>query len=167
VTRFPPEPNGYLHIGHAKSIITNFSLAQKLPGAHCNLRFDDTNPANEDTEFVTSIQEDVRWLGFDWGDHRYFASDYFQQLYDMAEKLIVAGKAYVDSQSLEAIRDGRGSFHVAGVASPFRDRSVDENLASSVACARASSTRAPTCCAPRSTWPARTSSCATRSCTAS
>ena len=129
VTRFPPEPNGYLHIGHAKSIITNFSLAQKLPGAHCNLRFDDTNPANEDTEFVTSIQEDVRWLGFEWGDHCYFASDYFQQLYDMAEKLIVAGKAYVDSQSLEAIRDGRGSFHQAGVASPFRDRSVDENLA--------------------------------------
>jgi glutaminyl-tRNA synthetase len=128
VTRFPPEPNGYLHIGHAKAIVTNFSLAKKLPTAHCNLRFDDTNPVKEETEFVESIQEDIRWLGFDWGEHGYFASDYFQQLYEMAVRLIKDGKAYVDSQSLEAIREGRGNFHNPGTDSPFRGRSVDQNL---------------------------------------
>ena len=128
VTRFPPEPNGYLHIGHAKSICTNFGLADALPGARCHLRFDDTNPATEDTEYVESIQADVRWLGFDWGEHLYFASDYFEQLYTMAEQLIRDGKAYVDSQSLDAIRDGRGNFHEPGTESPYRDRSVEENL---------------------------------------
>ena len=128
VTRFPPEPNGYLHIGHAKSICTNFGLSERLPGARCHLRFDDTNPTTEDTEFVESIQADVRWLGFDWGENLFFASDYFERLYEMAEKLIRDGKAYVDSQSLDEIREGRGNFHKPGVPSPHRDRSVDENL---------------------------------------
>src|ERR1700722_1521044 len=97
-TRFPPEPNGYLHIGHAKSICLNFGIAQAVPGATCNLRFDDTNPSTEEDEFVRSIQADVRWLGFDWGSHLYFASDYFEKLYAIAEKLVGDGKAYVDSQ---------------------------------------------------------------------
>src|SRR5271169_3502266 len=100
VTRFPPEPNGYLHIGHAKSIATNFGLAAKFGGT-CNLRFDDTNPEAEDVEYVESIEEDVRWLGFDWHGRKYFASDYFEKLYDLAVTLIKAGKAYVDSRSLE------------------------------------------------------------------
>jgi glutaminyl-tRNA synthetase len=128
MTRFPPEPNGYLHIGHAKSICLNFGIAQELPGGVCNLRFDDTNPSTEEDEFVRSIQEDVRWLGFDWGDRLYFASDYFDKLYGFAEKLIEAGKAYVDSQTLEEIREGRGSFYKPGRVSPYRDRSVAENL---------------------------------------
>jgi glutaminyl-tRNA synthetase len=128
MTRFPPEPNGYLHIGHAKSICLNFGIAAALPGADCNLRFDDTNPSTEEDEFVRSIQEDVRWLGFDWADRMYFASDYFERLYDIAERLIVAGDAYVDSQSVEEMRDGRGSFYKPGRVSPYRDRSVTENL---------------------------------------
>jgi glutaminyl-tRNA synthetase len=127
-TRFPPEPNGYLHIGHAKSICLNFGIAQAIPGATCNLRFDDTNPSTEEDEFVRSIQEDVRWLGFDWGTHLYFASDYFEKLYAIAEQLVKDGKAYVDSQSIEEMRAGRGSFYQAGHVSPFRDRTVDENL---------------------------------------
>ena len=127
-TRFPPEPNGYLHIGHAKSICLNFGIAQTVPGATCNLRFDDTNPSTEEDEFVRSIQADVRWLGFDWGRHLYFASDYFEKLYAIAEKLVTGGKAYVDSQSLEEMRAGRGSFYQTGQVSPFRDRSVAENL---------------------------------------
>jgi glutaminyl-tRNA synthetase len=127
-TRFPPEPNGYLHIGHAKSICLNFGIAQTIPGATCNLRFDDTNPSTEEDEFVRSIQEDVRWLGFDWGTHLYFASDYFEKLYAIAEQLVKDGKAYVDSQSIEEMRAGRGSFYQAGHVSPFRDRTVDENL---------------------------------------
>src|SRR5580700_6876950 len=110
VTRFPPEPNGYLHIGHAKSICLNFGIANRFPGAVCNLRFDDTNPATEDDEYVRSIQADVRWLGFDWADRLYFASDYFERLYAIARKLIEAGKAYVDSQTLDEIRAGRGNF---------------------------------------------------------
>ncbi len=128
VTRFPPEPNGYLHIGHAKSICLNFGIAQAIPGAACNLRFDDTNPSTEEDEFVRSIQEDVRWLGFDWGTRKYFASDYFDRLYEIATELVTAGKAYVDSQSLEEIREGRGSFYKPGIVSPYRDRTVAENL---------------------------------------
>jgi glutaminyl-tRNA synthetase len=127
-TRFPPEPNGYLHIGHAKSICLNFGIAQAVPGATCNLRFDDTNPSVEDDEFVNSIQEDVRWLGFDWASRLYFASDYFDALYAIAEKLVSEGKAYVDSQTLEEMRAGRGSFYETGRLSPYRDRRVAENL---------------------------------------
>jgi len=126
-TRFPPEPNGYLHIGHAKSCCLNFGLAREYGGV-CHLRFDDTNPETEDMKYVESIQEDVRWLGFDWGEHLYFASDYFEQLYDYAEKLIRDGKAYVDSLSEEEIRQYRGTVTVPGRPSPYRDRRVEENL---------------------------------------
>ena len=128
VTRFPPEPNGYLHIGHAKSICLNFTTAELAEAGRCHLRFDDTNPEAEDTEYVESIREDVRWLGFDWGSHEYFASDYFERLYECAVDLIQRGLAYVDSQSLEEIREGRGDFYKPGVNSPFRDRSADESL---------------------------------------
>src|SRR6185369_14297545 len=107
-TRFPPEPNGYLHIGHAKSICLNFGIANDF-GGHCNLRFDDTNPVTEDTEYVESIQDDVRWLGFTWNDRLYYASDYFEKLYDCAERLISDGRAYVDSQSADEIRTRRGT----------------------------------------------------------
>jgi glutaminyl-tRNA synthetase len=126
-TRFPPEPNGYLHIGHAKSICLNFGVAQEFQGI-CNLRFDDTNPAKEDVEYVDAIQADVRWLGFSWDDRLYFASDYFQKLYDYANDLIRSGKAYVDSLSADEIRDYRGTLTEPGRNSPFRDRSVEENL---------------------------------------
>jgi glutaminyl-tRNA synthetase len=125
-TRFPPEPNGFLHIGHAKSICLNFGIAQEF-GGRCNLRFDDTNPTTEDVRYVESIRDDVRWLGFAWDEER-FASDYFERLYQIAEALVIAGKAYVDSQSEEAIRAGRGTVTVPGAASPFRDRPVEENL---------------------------------------
>jgi glutaminyl-tRNA synthetase len=128
VTRFPPEPNGYLHIGHAKSICLNFTTAELSGQGRCHLRFDDTNPEAEDTEYVESIREDVRWLGFDWGSHEYFASDYFERLYDCAVDLVKRGFAYVDSQSPEEIREGRGDFYRPGVNGPFRDRSVEENL---------------------------------------
>ncbi len=128
LTRFPPEPNGYLHIGHAKSICLNFGVAALHPDGRCNLRFDDTNPVAEDEEFVEAIQEDVRWLGFQWNGEVKFASDYFEQLYEWAEKLIREGKAYVDSQSLEQIRENRGNFYKPGIPSPDRDRSVEENL---------------------------------------
>ena len=127
MTRFPPEPNGYLHLGHAKSICLNFGIADRVPGAVCNLRFDDTNPSTEEDEYVRAIQADVRWLGFDWGTRLYFASDYFPRLYELALQLIDAGKAYVDSQSLEEIREGRGNFYKPGRVSPSRDRSVAEN----------------------------------------
>ncbi|MEX2271547.1 MAG: glutamine--tRNA ligase/YqeY domain fusion protein [Vicinamibacterales bacterium] len=125
-TRFPPEPNGYLHIGHAKSICLNFGIAQEFGGI-CNLRFDDTNPVKEDVEYVESIQDDVRWLGFEW-DNKFFASDYFERLYDCAEQLIRDGKAYVDSQSADEIREGRGTLTAPGLESPHRTRSVEENL---------------------------------------
>jgi glutaminyl-tRNA synthetase len=125
-TRFPPEPNGYLHIGHAKSICLNFGIAEKYGGV-INLRFDDTNPVTEDIEFVESIQADIKWLGFSW-TNLFFASDYFEQLYQWAEELIEKGKAYVDSRSLEEIRESRGNFHKKGVESPFRNRSAAENL---------------------------------------
>ena len=127
VTRFPPEPNGYLHLGHAKSITLNFTTAADH-GGQCNLRFDDTNPETEETEFVEAIQEDIRWLGFDWGEHLYFASDYFEQLHAWAVRLIEKGLAYVDSQSTEEIREKRGNYYKPGIASPYRDRSVEENL---------------------------------------
>ena len=126
LTRFPPEPNGYLHIGHAKSICLNFGLAKKF-GGKTNLRFDDTNPVKEDTEYVDSIMEDVRWLGFEWADVHY-ASDYFDQLYAWAVELIKKGLAYVDDQSLEEIRQNRGTVQTPGKPSPWRDRSVEENL---------------------------------------
>ena len=125
-TRFPPEPNGYLHIGHAKSICLNFGLAERY-GGKCNLRFDDTNPVKEDTEDVDSIKEDIKWLGFNWAVERY-ASDYFDQLYDWAILLIKKGKAYVDDQTQEEIRAGRGTVQQAGTESPWRNRSVEENL---------------------------------------
>ena len=127
VTRFPPEPNGYLHLGHAKSICLNFGIAEEF-GGRCHLRFDDTNPAKEEQEFIDAIQRDVRWLGFDWGEHLHFASDYFEQLYGWAQELIRAGKAYVDDQSPDEIRLTRGTLTEAGQNSPFRDRPVEENL---------------------------------------
>ena len=125
-TRFPPEPNGYLHIGHAKSICLNFGLAKRY-GGKCNLRFDDTNPVKEDTEYVESIKEDIKWLGWEWAEERY-ASDYFDQLYEWAKQLIIKGKAYVDDQTQEEIRTGRGTVTVPGTESPWRNRSVEENL---------------------------------------
>jgi glutaminyl-tRNA synthetase len=127
VTRFPPEPNGYLHLGHAKSICLNFGIAEEF-GGRCHLRFDDTNPTKEEQEYIDAIERDVRWLGFDWGEHLHFASDYFEQLYAWAQHLIRAGKAYVDDQSQEEIRLTRGTLTEPGQSSPFRDRSVEENL---------------------------------------
>jgi glutaminyl-tRNA synthetase len=126
-TRFPPEPNGYLHIGHAKSICLNFGLAAEFGGV-CNLRFDDTNPSKEDVEYVESIREDVRWLGFDWGSREYYASDYFEQLYEFALQLIKIGKAYVCDLNADEIREYRGTLTEPGRNSPFRDRSAEENL---------------------------------------
>ena len=127
VTRFPPEPNGYLHIGHAKSICLNFGIAEEF-GGYCHLRFDDTNPAREEQEYIDAIERDVRWLGFDWGKHLYHASNYFEQLYAWAEDLIRAGKAYVDDQNPEQMRMNRGTLTEPGKNSPFRDRGIDENL---------------------------------------
>jgi glutaminyl-tRNA synthetase len=127
VTRFPPEPNGYLHIGHAKSIALNFGIAQEFAG-RCNLRFDDTNPTKEEQEYIDSIQADVRWLGYDWGTEVFYASDYFERLYEWAEGLIRAGHAYVDDQSQEEIRHKRGTLTEPGQNSPFRDRPAEENL---------------------------------------
>jgi glutaminyl-tRNA synthetase len=128
VTRFPPEPNGYLHIGHAKSICLNFGLAQDPPGGKCHLRFDDTNPTTEDPEYVQAIQEDIRWLGFDWGENLFFASDYFERLYRLAEGLIQKGLAYVDSLSPDDIRRYRGTLTEQGTNSPYRDRPAEESL---------------------------------------
>jgi len=127
VTRFPPEPNGYLHIGHAKSICLNFGIAEEF-GGRCHLRFDDTNPVKEEQEYVDAIIEDVHWLGYDWGEHLYYASDYFEQLYEWAEHLIRAGKAYVDDLSADEIREYRGTLTEPGRESPWRNRSVEENL---------------------------------------
>jgi len=128
VTRFPPEPNGYLHVGHAKSICLNFGIADEF-GGQCHLRFDDTNPTKEEHEFIEAIKDDVRWLGFDWKDQLFHASDYFETLYAWAETLIEAGKAYVDDSSAEEIRVARGTLTEPGTDSPYRDRSVEENLA--------------------------------------
>ena len=126
-TRFPPEPNGHLHIGHAKSICLNFGLANKFSGI-CNLRFDDTNPSKEDIKYVKAIQEDIKWLGFDWGDQIFYASDYFNQLFEFAIQLINKGKAYVDDLTPEQIRKYRGTLSEPGENSPYRDRTVEENL---------------------------------------
>ncbi|MSO66799.1 MAG: glutamine--tRNA ligase/YqeY domain fusion protein [Pseudolabrys sp.] len=127
VTRFPPEPNGYLHIGHAKAICLNFGIAEEF-GGRCHLRFDDTNPAKEEQEYIDAIERDVRWLGFDWGKHLYHASDYFERLYGWAEDLIRAGKAYVDDQTQDEMRASRGTLTEGGQNSPFRGRGVEENL---------------------------------------
>jgi glutaminyl-tRNA synthetase len=127
VTRFPPEPNGYLHIGHAKSICLNFGIAEEFAG-RCHLRFDDTNPIKEEQEYIDSIEADVRWLGFDWGEHLYFASDYFEQLYEWAVHLIMTGKAYVDDLSADEIREHRGTLTAPGRESPWRERPADESL---------------------------------------
>jgi len=127
VTRFPPEPNGYLHIGHAKSICLNFGIAEEF-GGRCHLRFDDTNPTKEEQEYIDAIECDVRWLGFDWGEHLYHASDYFERIYEWAEYLIRAGKAYVDDQTQEETRLTRGTLTEAGTESPYRGRSVEQNL---------------------------------------
>ena len=127
VTRFPPEPNGFLHLGHAKSICLNFGVAKEF-GGRCHLRFDDTNPVKEEQLFIDSIQRDVRWLGFDWGDDLYHASDYFEQLYDWAEPLIRTGHAYVDDTAADQMRAQRGTLTEPGQNSPHRYRSVDENL---------------------------------------
>jgi len=127
VTRFPPEPNGYLHIGHAKSICLNFGLAKKYKG-RCHLRFDDTNPGKEEIEYVESIQKDVKWLGFDWNEHLYYASDYFDRLYDYAIQLIKEGKAYVCDLNSDEIREYRGTLKEPGKESPYRTRSVEDNL---------------------------------------
>ncbi|NOQ86802.1 MAG: glutamine--tRNA ligase, partial [Deltaproteobacteria bacterium] len=128
ITRFPPEPNGYLHIGHAKSICLNFGLAAENEGGLCNLRFDDTNPIKEENEYVKSIKEDVRWLGFDWGDRLFYASDYFEQMYQYAVQLIKAGKVYVCDLNADETREYRGTLTEPGKDSPYRNRSIDENL---------------------------------------
>ena len=128
ITRFPPEPNGYLHIGHATSICLNFGIAEDFSNARCNLRFDDTNPTKENLEFVNSIKQDIQWLGFDWQDNEFYASDYFQKLFEFALKLIKLNKAYVDDQSYEEIRNNRGTLTEPGINSPNRSRSVEENL---------------------------------------
>ena len=127
VTRFPPEPNGYLHIGHAKSICLNFGIARDYKGK-CNLRFDDTNPAKEEQEYIDSIQEDVKWLGFEWGSEALYASDYFDQMYEWAKLLIKEGKAYVDDLTAEEIREHRGTLKNPGKESPYRNRTPEENL---------------------------------------
>ena len=167
VTRFPPEPNGYLHIGHAKSICLNFGVAEEF-GGHCNLRYDDTNPTKEAQEYIDAIERDVRWLGFDWGTHLYHASDYFERLYEWAEYLIRAGKAYVDDQTQEEMRLTRGTLTEAGTESPVsrtrrrgKPRSVPPHARWRISQRRAA------CCAPRSTWAPATSTCATRCSTAS
>jgi glutaminyl-tRNA synthetase len=154
-TRFPPEPNGYLHIGHAKSICLNFGLALEF-GGECNLRFDDTNPCKEETEYVESIIEDVRWLGFDWEDRLFYASDYFDQLYKWAIQLIKQGKAFVCDLTAEQVREYRGTPTEPGRESPNRNRWL-----CSSACAPASSPTARGHSAPRSTWRRPTSTCAT------
>ena len=166
-TRFPPEPNGYLHIGHAKSICLNFGIARDFGGI-CNLRFDDTNPVTEDVEYVESIQEDVRWLGFSWDDRLFYASDYFEQLYECAETLIRDGKAYVDS--LDGRRDPRVPRHADG-AGPRTARTATARSTRTSTCSAHARGRvrrtARACCARRSTWRRRTSTCATRCSTAS
>ena len=153
-TRFPPEPNGYLHIGHAKSICLNFGIAEETGGT-CNLRFDDTNPAKEDVEYVDAIKEDVAWLGFKW-DALLFASDYFERLYEFAVELIKQGKAYVDSLTADEIRAHRGTLTEPGTNSPYRDRPVDENLDLFARMRAGEFPDGAACCARRSTWRRRT-----------
>ena len=160
-TRFPPEPNGYLHIGHAKSICLNFGFANEF-GGKCNLRFDDTNPCKEETEYVESIMQDVRWLGFDWEDRLFYASDYFDQLYEWAIQLIQAGKAYVCDLTAEQVREIEGaSANPAGRALTATVRSERAWICSS-GCGPGSSRMERAPCGPRSTWHRRTSTCAIR-----
>ena len=128
LTRFPPEPNGYLHIGHATAICLNFGIAEEIDNAICNLRFDDTNPSKENSEFIESIKKDIKWLGFDWGDREFYASTYFPKLYEFAIQLIREGKAYVDSQPPDEVRNNRGTLTQPGIDSPFRNRSVEESI---------------------------------------
>ncbi len=154
LTRFPPEPNGYLHIGHAKSICLNFGLAAEFGGL-CNFRFDDTNPGKEELEYVDSIMNDVRWLGFDWDDRLYHASDYFEQLYEWATDLIKAGKAYVDSLGADEVREYRGTLTEPGKQSPFRDR-PQKTWTSLSGCGRVSSVTENACFGQKSIWPPRT-----------
>ena len=152
VTRFPPEPNGYLHIGHAKSICLNFGVAEEFHG-RCHLRFDDTNPTKEEQEFIDAIQRDVHWLGFDWGEHLYYASDYFEQLYEWAEHLIREGKAYVDDTPPDA--DARAARHADRAGAEQSRTAIARSRRTSTcsaACAPGSSPTAPACCARRSTW---------------
>ena len=151
VTRFPPEPNGYLHIGHAKAISLNFGVAEEYRG-RCHLRFDDTNPTKEEQEFIDAIKRDVHWLGFDWGGHLHHASDYFEQLYEWAEYLIRAGKAYVDDTPSDRMRSQRGTLTEPGQNCPTATGRSRRTSTCSAACAPASSPTAPACCAPRSTW---------------
>ena len=159
-TRFPPEPNGYLHIGHAKAICLSFGVAEEYNGT-CNLRYDDTNPAKEEEEYVKGIEADVRWLGFK-PSNTIWASDYFGTMYDFAVELIKKGLAYVDDQTAEQIRKTRGTLTSPGTDSPFRNRSVEENLDLLERMKRASFPMARAFCGPRSTWLRPTSICATR-----
>ena len=161
VTRFPPEPNGRLHIGHAKAICIDFGIAQEF-GGRCNLRFDDTNPVKESQEYVDEIERDIRWLGFDWGEHLYHASDYFEQLYQWAEQLMREGKAYVDSLTADQMREYRGTLTEPGAKARSAIARSRKTSICSAACARASSRTAPTCCARKSTWRPATSTCAIR-----
>ena len=157
-TRFPPEPNGYLHIGHAKAICMDFGIAEKYGGV-CNLRLDDTNPIKEDTEYVEAIKEDIQWLGFKWGEI-YHASDYFQQLWDFAVRLIKEGKAYIDEQSSEQIAEQKGTPTQPGTPSPYRDRPIEENLE---LFNKMNSGEAEEGCEPSWTWPTRICTSATPS----
>jgi len=151
-TRFPPEPNGHLHIGHAKSICLNFGIAQEF-GGRCNLRFDDTNPIKEHMDYVQSIQEDIRWLGFDWGDRLFYASDYFEKLYEFSVKLIRKGKAYVDSLTAEELREYRGTLTEAGKESPHRERGLEEKSSICLPeCGQENLRKGLWCCVPRLIW---------------
>ena len=165
-TRFPPEPNGYLHIGHAKAICVNFGLAAEYGGT-VNLRFDDTNPVKEDTEYVDAIRRDIAWLGFEWNGGEHYTSDYFETLYGYAVKLIEDGKAYVDEQTAEDIAAQKGTPTKAGTSSPFRDRPIGENLRLFQEMRRESIQKEAWCCAPRLTWRMPTCTCVTLSCTES
>ena len=160
-TRFPPEPNGYLHIGHAKAICLDFGIAAKYGGV-CNLRFDDTNPTKEDMEYVEAIKEDIQWLGFQWGNE-YYASDYFQQLWDFAVRLIKEGKAYIDEQSSEEIASQKGTPTQPGTESPYRNRPIEESLALFEKMNTGEIEEGRWCSVPRLTWQARTCTSATRS----
>src|SRR6266481_1019736 len=165
-TRFPPEPNGYLHLGHAKSICLNFGVAQEF-GGRCHLRFDDTNPLKEEQEYIDAIKRDVAWLGFDWGEHLHHASDYFEQLAEWAEHLIRSGKAYVDDQSQEEIRLKRGTLTEPGQNSPYRERSVEENLDLFRRMKAGEFPNGARVLRGRSTWRRATSICEIPSCTGS
>ncbi len=160
-TRFPPEPNGYLHIGHAKALCIDFGIAEDYGGL-TNLRYDDTNPVKEDVEYVDAIKEDIHWLGFDWGDREYYASDYFEPLYEMALQLIEKGLAYVDELSPDEMREYRGTLTEPGKNSPGADDPSKRTLICSSACATANSRMAVKLCGQRSTWHRPTSTCATR-----